>query len=207
MNDAERFWDEKYGAADRLWSGKPNAALVRQVGDLEPGTALDLGSGEGGDAVWLAHRGWRVTAVDISQVALDRAAAHAVEEGVADRIQWRRHDLAESFPEGTYDLVCAQFLHAPADIDFPRERVLRDAAAAVAPGGVLLIIGHAGPPSWAPDADLVLPEPQEVFDGLGLPASHWKLEVSQTHREAMTGPDGQPASRTDGTLKIRRLDD
>lgn len=83
-----QFWDDFYAEKDTVWSGKPNALLVRQVADLPPGTVLDLGCGEGGDAIWLAQRGWRVTAVDVSDVALRRGAAHAKEAGVADAIDW-----------------------------------------------------------------------------------------------------------------------
>ena len=79
------YWDERYGTAERIWSGAPNAQLVAEVTDLPPGTALDAGCGEGGDAHWLAGQGWRVTALDVSEVALRRAAAHAPAE-VADRI-------------------------------------------------------------------------------------------------------------------------
>ncbi|TDD60239.1 SAM-dependent methyltransferase, partial [Actinomadura rubrisoli] len=142
----EAFWDDRYAQHDHLWSGEPNAMIVREAAGLPPGTALDLGCGEGGDAIWLAARGWRVTAADISRLALERAARHAEDAGVADRVDWRHHDLDASFPAGSYDLVSAQFLHSPAGP--PREPILRAAAAAVAPGGVLLIAGHAGPPPW-----------------------------------------------------------
>ena len=70
------FWDERYSSADRIWSGNPNPHLVTVAAHLTPGTALDVGSGEGADAIWLASHGWTVTAIDISQVALDRSAAH-----------------------------------------------------------------------------------------------------------------------------------
>ncbi|MQA95954.1 MAG: methyltransferase domain-containing protein [Streptosporangiales bacterium] len=125
------------GSTTPPWNPAPTDG--RPAGELTPGTALDLGCGEGADAIWLAEQGWTVTATDVSKVALDRAAAHARERGVT--VDWRRHDLAESFPEGTYDLVCAFFLHSP--VDMPRDGILRSAAAAVAPGGVLLIVGHA----------------------------------------------------------------
>ncbi|MFI6510953.1 class I SAM-dependent methyltransferase [Streptosporangium sp. NPDC050855] len=203
----EEFWDGRYGENERLWSGDPNAALVREVSGLEPGSALDLGCGEGGDAIWLARQGWRVTAVDISGVALERAARHAAATAgdVADRIDWRRHDLAVSFPEGTFDLVSAQFLHSPGDM--PRERILRAAASAVAAGGVLLIVGHAGPPPWEEESDAhrSLPTPQQVLDSLELPGGEWEVLVSEEHPRTQVGPDGRPHVRTDNTLKLRRL--
>ncbi|MBO9524237.1 MAG: methyltransferase domain-containing protein [Nocardioidaceae bacterium] len=136
----QETWDARYGESDRIWSGRPNARLVEHAEDLEPGDALDVGAGEGGDAVWLAGRGWRVTALDVSPVALARAAAHAAEAGVADRVSTLHHDLMTGAPlPGTYDLVSAQYLHPP------RERfaeLLGLLGAAVRPGGALLVVGH-----------------------------------------------------------------
>ncbi|WP_052850212.1 bifunctional NAD(P)/FAD-dependent oxidoreductase/class I SAM-dependent methyltransferase [Streptomyces avicenniae] len=203
---AAREWDERYAQSERVWSGEPNTELVRHVTALPPGRALDLGCGEGGDAVWLASRGWRVTAVDVSRVALGRAARHAADAGVADRIDWQRHDLATSFPAGSHDLVSAQFLYSLTDM--PRERILRSAAAAVAPGGVLLIEGHAGLPHWE-DADahgdIHLPTPDEVVASLRLPAGEWEVLVSEEHERTQLAPDGTPAVRTDNTVMLRRL--
>ncbi|SFO77711.1 Major Facilitator Superfamily protein [Actinomadura madurae] len=200
----QEYWDGRYSEHHHLWSGDPNAVLVEEVTGLEPGTALDLGCGEGADAIWLARRGWRVTAADISGVALERAARHAAEAGVADRVDWQRHDLAVSFPEGTYDLVSAQFLHSPADM--PREEILRSAAAAVAPGGVLLIVGHAGPPPWDSDAHggVHLPTPEEVRLSLRLPDGGWEVLRSGEHERVQTAPDGRTMTRTDNALKLRR---
>ncbi|GAA4397454.1 hypothetical protein GCM10023088_80690 [Actinomadura verrucosospora] len=200
----QQYWDSRYAEHHHMWSGEPNAVLVQEAADLEPGTALDLGCGEGADAVWLARRGWRVTAVDISGVALERAAGHAEEAGVADRVDWQRRDLAVSFPEGSYDLVSAQFLHSPADM--PREEVLRAAAAAVAPGGILLVAGHAGPPPWDPDAHpgVHLPTPDEVFESLALPEGDWEVLRSDEHERVQTAPDGRTMTRTDNALKLRR---
>ncbi|WP_405826086.1 class I SAM-dependent methyltransferase [Streptomyces sp. NBC_00838] len=202
----QEFWDSRYGESDRIWSGDPNTVLVREVTELKPGRALDLGCGEGADSIWLAGRGWRVTAVDISGVALARAERHAAtaDAGVADRIDWQRHDLAVSFPAGTFDLVSAQFLHSPGDM--PRERILRTAAAAVAPGGVLLIVGHAGLPSWEanPHPEVHLPTPAEVLESLELPDGEWEVLLSDEHERIQTRPDGQPGTRTDNALKLRR---
>jgi SAM-dependent methyltransferase len=200
----EQFWDARYSQTDRVWSGEPNTVLVREAAKLTPGRALDLGSGEGADAIWLARQGWRVTAVDISQVALDRAEKHAVAAGVERLIEWQRCDLAVSFPMGTFDLVSAQFLQS--EIDLPREAILRAAAAAVAPGGVLLIVGHAGLPSWMnPDPDLHLPIPAEVLAALHLPAEQWELLLSEEYEQSLMAPDGRPATRTNNTLEVRHL--
>jgi SAM-dependent methyltransferase len=132
------FWDERYAGAERVWSGRPNARLVEQVADVAPGDALDVGCGEGADAVWLAERGWTVVAVDASQVALDRAAAHAGAAG--ERITWQQVD-ARSWapPADAYDLVTAHFLHLPREA---AEVLHRRLAAAVRPGGRLLLVGH-----------------------------------------------------------------
>ena len=204
---AAAWWDELYGARERVWSGAANAALVRLAPDLRPGTALDLGCGEGADAVWLAARGWQVTAVDISAVALARAAQHAAEAGVAERIRWQHHDLAVSFPAGRFDLVSAHFLHAPAELGMPREEVLRAAAAAVAPGGTLLVVGHADYPPWSQhrhDEHERLATPQEVLDGLDLAPGEWRvLRVETAPREA-SGPDGQAATLHDAVVMAER---
>ncbi|WP_432142901.1 class I SAM-dependent methyltransferase [Streptomyces sp. bgisy084] len=199
----EEYWDARYAQSDRMWSGRPNSALVRETGELAPGSALDLGCGEGADAIWLAERGWQVTAVDISGIALGRAAGHAAEAGVTDRITWQQHDLSATFPAGTFDLVTAQFLHSPSDA-MPREDILRKAARAVAPGGVLLIVGHAGLPAWEPDCEVHLPTPEEVIAGLGLADGRWDLLRCEEHPSFRTGHDGKPDPRTDNTVKLRR---
>lgn len=138
----EEYWNEKYRSGDRIWSGRPNRHLVAEVEGLAPGRALDVGAGEGADALWLAARGWQVTAVDISSVALDRAAAHAEEagEGVENRITWLRADVTRwSPPQPPFDLVTAQFMHLYPN---PRARLFADLAASVAPGGELLVVAH-----------------------------------------------------------------
>ncbi|MCX5143144.1 bifunctional 2-polyprenyl-6-hydroxyphenol methylase/3-demethylubiquinol 3-O-methyltransferase UbiG [Streptomyces sp. NBC_00338] len=202
-SDAE-LWDERYRESHRIWSGNPNTMLVREVEGLKPGRALDLGCGEGADAVWLARWGWQVTATDISRVALARAAEHGAEADVADRIDWQFHDLGVSFPEGEYDLVSAQFLHSMGDL--PREEILRRAAAAVSPGGVLLIVGHAGFPAWEHDhADMELPTTDEVLASLRLPEGEWEVLLSAEHERVQNDPDGNPTTRTDNALKVRRL--
>ncbi|WP_299534157.1 cyclopropane-fatty-acyl-phospholipid synthase family protein [uncultured Streptomyces sp.] len=198
------LWDEKYRASHRVWSGNPNTVLVREVDGLTPGRALDLGCGEGADAVWLAREGWRVTATDISRVALERAAGHAAEAGVADRVDWQWHDLGETFPAGEYDLVSASFLHSMGDL--PREEILRRAAGAVAPGGVLLVVGHSGFPTWEknPDPSVHLPGPDEVLASLELAPGAWQVLLCAEHERVQNDPDGNPTTRTDNAVKVRR---
>ncbi|MFD8982255.1 class I SAM-dependent methyltransferase [Streptomyces sp. NPDC059564] len=206
----ETYWDGRYRERARIWSGSANALLVREASDLAPGRALDLGCGEGGDAIWLARRGWRVTATDISGVALERAAAHAAGAGVGDRVEWERHDLADSFPAGEFDLVSSCFLHTYGE--FPRERILRTAASAVAPGGVLLIVGHAGWAPWqdvesmdAPQRTVRFPTPDQVVAELELPEGAWEVLLAAEHERVQDMPDGTPGTRTDNAVKLRRL--
>ena len=130
-----------------MWSGEPNPQLVAEVADLPAGEALDLGCGEGADAIWLAARGWSVTGLDVSAVALERAAAHARERGQDATIEWVQQDLATWVPDRLFDLVTAQFLHST---QMPWQQALQLAAAAVRTGGTLLIVGHHpdGLPPW-----------------------------------------------------------
>ncbi len=135
----EAYWQERYRSAAAVWSGEPNHQLVAEAADLPPGTALDAGSGEGSDAVWLARRGWRVTAVDFAAAALERGARAAADAGIGDRIEWVKADLRSWTPPERYDLVSAQFFQlAPPE----RDVVFATLAAAVAPGGRLLLVGH-----------------------------------------------------------------
>ncbi len=131
-------WDGRYAEQHQLWSGKPNGALVAEVAGLTPGRALDVGCGEGADAIWLATNGWDVTALEVSAVALQRAAGHANEAGVS--ITWVHAEMARA-RLGTFDLVSAQY---PALLRTPDAAAERALLAAVAPGGVLLLVHHAG---------------------------------------------------------------
>jgi SAM-dependent methyltransferase len=203
---AEQYWEDRYRDEGRVWSGRPNPLLVREVTPMQPGTALDLGCGEGGDAIWLAERGWQVTAVDVSATALRRGADHAREAGVAAMIRWERHDLSRSFPPGSFDLVSAQFLHSPVAGDGEREEILRRAAAAVAPGGVLLVAGHAGWPSWQDDPPFEhhFPTTAEVLDTLDLEPGGWVVELEEVVRRDLPAPDGRPGVREDNVLRVRR---
>jgi SAM-dependent methyltransferase len=202
--DAKATWEEHYGERDRVWSGRVNVRLAEIASTVKPGRALDLGCGEGGDAMWLAEHGWHVVAVDISETALQRAAADADTRGLGDRIDFQQHDLSSSFPAGTYDLISAQFLHSMAHLDRPR--IFSQAADAVAPGGLLLIVDHAGPPPWASKLHHhhEFPSADEVVESLNLDAGEWeRVRVEPVEREA-TGPDGQIGTLIDNVLVLRR---
>ncbi|KUH84132.1 MULTISPECIES: class I SAM-dependent methyltransferase [unclassified Mycobacterium] len=203
--DAKQHWEERYSEQDRIWSGRANIRLVDVASGLKPGVALDLGSGEGGDAMWLAEHGWRVVAVDISDTALRRAAEDAAARGVGDRIDFQQHDLSESFPEGDFDLVNAQFLHSTFPLD--RTAIFQAAARAVRPGGLLLIVDHSGPPPWASQLDdhhhLFTP-PDEVVAELNLPEAEWEPARIDTPTREVTTPDGETATWVDNVIMLRR---
>jgi 2-polyprenyl-3-methyl-5-hydroxy-6-metoxy-1,4-benzoquinol methylase len=161
-------WNARYSAAELVWGADPNRFLAAELGDAAPeGRALDLACGEGRNAIWLAARGWQVTAVDYSDVAIERARGLAAREGVD--VEWVCADVTRWTPEAqAYRLVVILYLHVPGD---ERRRVFERAASALAPGGSLLVIGHArrnlaegaGGPQ---DPDLLL-EPEEVAAELG----------------------------------------
>lgn len=134
----ETAWDERYRQAQWVWSAAPNQFAAEALGEREPGYALDLACGEGRNALWLAEKGWRVTGVDFSQVALGKARALAEARGLL--VDWVAADVTDYRPErGAYDAVLIAYLHlAP-----PRlASVLRHAASALAPGGMLVVVGH-----------------------------------------------------------------
>ena len=205
----DQFWDGFYRERSQVWSGKANALLVREVTGLAPGTALDLGCGEGADAVWLARQGWQVTGIDISAVALERAAAHALDAGVEGLVTWVQADLADwarTDPGANpgYDLVCAQFLHSPTDL--PRDAILHRAMAAVAPRGRLLVVGHQDFPPWSSHPAPVPPLPTavELAQELKLEAHGWMVETSAAVPRPVEGPEGQRAVLNDNVLRARR---
>jgi len=204
--DRAAFWNNRYAERDRIWSGEPNQALVLAAESLRPGRALDLGCGEGADAVWLAERGWQVTAVDISSTAVTRAKAFAAGRGIKeDQITWVVEDLSSWEPTGPFQLVSACFFHSP--VDFPRATVLKRAAAAVAPGGDLLIVGHAEPPPWADahshDHHRFLSSAEELAD-LELDDKVWTLATSEVRSREATVPSRQPATIRDVITLVHR---
>lgn len=203
-SQALTFWDDVHAARPPATEPRPNALLTETVADLPPGDVLDLGAGQGGDALWLARRGWYVTALDVSAVAVERLTGLAHSHGLADRITAERHDLRDSFPHGTFDLVCAHYLHTPLDLD--RAAVLRTAAHALRLTGRLLVVDHGStaPWSWDQDPDLRYPTPWQVAAELDLDPAAWTLERAATPRRTATGPDGRVAEVVDHVLIVRR---
>jgi SAM-dependent methyltransferase len=204
---SEAAYDQRYRSHAQLWSGNPNPHLVSEVSDLTPGSALDVGCGEGADAIWLAEHGWRVTAVDFSMVALERAAARAAELGadVSGRIEWLRQDLTKWTPtEASYDLVSAQFFQLP---KMQREVVFPSLAAAVAPGGTLLIVGHHPsdlqvPNLRAPMAELYFTA-EEIAAAI-LDSRHWETLLNVARERSVTDAEGRTVIIHDAVLRARR---
>lgn len=204
--DAAKLWDDIYQSNPSPSSGKPGTLLKRFAEDLRPGGALELGCAKGDDAVWLAGQGWTVLAVDISPTALGYASDNAQRAGVSSRIRFEQHDLSATFPQGTFDLVTASFLHSP--VQFERSAALSRAAAAVQRRGHLLIIEHASraPWSWSPP-DTVYPTAEETLESMNLDESLWaRVHVGSIERQA-NGPNGQTASVLDNVIFLRRNGD
>jgi thioredoxin reductase/SAM-dependent methyltransferase len=142
----EGDWDHRYGG-DQMWSGNPNGTLVNETDGLAPGRALDVGAGEGGDAIWLAEKGWTVTASDISQRALERVAREAEHRGLRIECHYADANALGAFDAGAFDLVSAQYAAIPRT---PDGRGVRNLLNAVAPGGTLLVVSHDLEPMRAP---------------------------------------------------------
>lgn len=202
--DVQKHWDERYSEKPRIWSGRVNAQLAAVAEDLSPGRALDLGCGEGGDSVWLAEHGWTVLAVDVSQTALTRAADEADRRGVSERITFEHHDLSDSFPDGEFDLASAQYLHSFVRLERPE--ILRKAAGALVPGGLLVICDHAAPPPWAEHIphDHPFPSAEDVLAELNLPAADWDRVRVETVDRPTVDPNGNPATIQDNLMVLRR---
>ncbi|HMQ38726.1 MAG TPA: FAD-dependent oxidoreductase [Micropruina sp.] len=197
------FWEDRYAGSDRVWSGRPNHSVTRVARDLRAGTALELGCGEGADALWLAQQGWEVTAIDISPTAIRRATEAARAVGVPpERVRFVAADLAEWSDGQTYDLVTAGFLHSPVELD--RTAALRRAAGRVRPGGHLLVVSHAAAPPWADAHDHHFLTPSEEVDALGLDPASWQVLIAEVRGRPATGPDGREAVLDDSVILLRR---
>jgi SAM-dependent methyltransferase len=201
-NMDERYWNELYGRRDQLFSGNPNGVLVTEVAGLKPGQALDVGCGEGADAHWLARQGWLVTAVDISRIALDRAAklhrdtTRTEPNETAGGVCWTQADLAVTPPPArSFDLVSVQYF--PLSKEKP---ALDGLLAAVAPGGTLLVVGH-DPADLPPEFDRDdYHWPAEIAAMLG---DGWTVLVDETRKRVTPPPPGS-GHVNDTVLRARR---
>ncbi|KQY57278.1 class I SAM-dependent methyltransferase [Nocardioides sp. Root140] len=191
-------WDVHYAGAAPVWSGNPNEALVREASDLPAGTALDVGCGEGADAIWLASRGWQVTALDVSGTALDRARAAAESDGA--QVAWLHTGLADALT-ASYDLVISFYPALERADGANVDRLL----SLVTPGGTLLVVHHADV-----DRERALehgfdPEAYVGHEHLVDAVTDAGWVVEQQGRRARTAPEGPGAHHhTDLVLRARR---
>jgi SAM-dependent methyltransferase len=201
-------WEQRYAGEDRMWSANPNGTLVQEVAGLTPGRALDVGAGEGADALWLAEQGWRTTATDISQNALDHVAAEAVRRGLDVTCLQADAVVAGAFGDEPYDLVSLQYgsFHRS-----PDRTGVRNLLGAVAPGGTLLVVAHDLAPMREP---VDVAEQTRMFDPdayVGVEEiavavkddDAWEVEVLETRPR----PPGAASSHhvDDVVLRARRL--
>lgn len=203
--DTREFWDERYGSPTIAPSSDPNPQLAIEAARLRPGHALDVGTGLGDDAIWLASRGWRVTAIDISRVALERAQVAAVARGLSAQITWLPVDLLEWDPPlEEFDLITSQFIHFQQP---HRDRIFRRLASAVKPRGTLLIVGHD--PSdlittakrWnAPGGLHTASEMAALLD-----RAEWTLEAVERRPRNVTDPEGRAIVVHDAVVRACRV--
>ncbi len=206
----EADWDRRY-EGDRLWSGNPNGTLVDEIAGLTPGRALDVGAGEGGDAIWLAEHGWNVTASDISQRALDRLGAEAQRRSRSVTCARTDANAFEAFEREAFDLVTAQYASIPRT---PDGRGVHNVLGAVAPGGTLLVVSHDLEPMRTPidtreqsrpfDPDAYVRV--EDFAAVLAASPEWEIEV---HEKRPRGAGSASAQHhvDDLVLRARRTDD
>ena len=190
-------WDKRYAAVENLWAVKPNRFLVAEVAELEPGRALDLACGEGQNAIWLATLGWEVAGVDYSEVAISKARERAKRDGV--RVDFVCADLVSYAPvPAAFDLVLVLYLHIPAD---ERRGVLERAAAALAPGGTFVFVGHdltnVEDGVGGPSDPALLCTPDEIASELP------GLEIEKAER-VQRDVDGEERDAIDALVRARR---
>jgi SAM-dependent methyltransferase len=189
------------------------------VGDLAPGSSLDLGCGEGGDALWLAERGWRAIGIDLSATAIARARARAEKLGLsaefvaADLGLWVEAGEGVDGSAAPFDLITASFLQSP--VALPRERILRAALSRLAPGGRLVLVSHAAPPPWArhdqaahgahdPTRGPHFIAPEDELAALGGLESEFAVLVAELRQREVADPQGSLAQIDDSVVVVQR---
>lgn len=233
-SEVQQFWEHWYGEQPQIWSGHANQSMIDVVTALPPQTgprgaaprALDLGCGEGADALWLAEQGWQVTAADVSATALARGGQEARARGLTERISWQRVDLSADFPDGSYELVSACFLASP--VALPRTEVLAKAVRAVTPGGVLVLVSHAAPPVRAghdqqhqvhdhqdderrnhdqhnhDQSGPPMPTPAEELASLALDPQQWRVLVAEVKQRPVGSGNDEATIHSDTVVVARR---
>ena len=169
-----RSWDEKYRATGRLWSVKPNLFVADRLGPAQPGVGLDLASGEGRNAIWLSELGWTMTAVDFSEVAVERGRA------VSDTVDFVVGDVLTWEPSGTFDLVLIAYLQLSEDLLGP---VVEKASAWLEPDGEVFMIGH--------DRSNI----EEGYGGPQVPEILWDVESIRSWLSRLTVIEAQVVRR------------
>lgn len=194
-----KAWDERYTGTELVWSAEPNRFVAAETADLTPGRALDLAAGEGRNSIWLAKQGWQVTAVDFSAAALAKGKLLADAQGAT--VDWLTADLVTWTPDAeSYDLVLIAYLHLPE----PEMRtVLAKAAAALAPGGTFLLVGHdltnLTQGIGGPQDPTILHTPDKVT--AALPALHI-ARAERVHRPVTI--EGRPREAIDTLVRAVR---
>lgn len=204
------YWENRYCSGGGASRRDPSPSLLAEAADLPPGSALDAGCGWGAGAMWLASRGWHVTAVDVSPAALEQAreAAEAADADAADRVTWTRADLTTWDPDERFELVTSHYVHVPG----PPEPLFARLASWVAPGGTLLVVGHGYTPGHddhdgrehddAP-ADTAQIRISQITAGLR--ADDWEVLVAEPRTHTIPRPKGgAPAVLHDVVVRARR---
>lgn len=196
-----RAWDERYAAGELVWSAGPNRFVAERLADAAPGTAVDLAAGEGRNAIWLAQRGWRVTAVDFSRVGLDKGRQLAGDLDIA----WVCADVTRWRSPEPVDLALIAYLQLPAD---ERRRAVRGAVGSLRSGGTLLLVAHDSTNltegTGGPQDPAVLMTAQDVLadlEGFDLDV----LEAGRVARQVGDGHGEEPARTAwDCLVRVRR---
>ncbi|WP_299082181.1 class I SAM-dependent methyltransferase [uncultured Ruegeria sp.] len=201
---ATEFWEGIYHNASSKTSGIPSVILEKFAAEREPGNALDLGCAKGDDAVWLAKNGWTVVGVDVAPSVLRIAAENAERYGVSNQVCFEKHDLAETFPDGQFDLISAMFLETP--LELPRAELFHRAAKALRRSGLLLIATHQILAPWAwGDPSVERPDGPARLTELDIDDKNWReVFVGSVEREAR-GPEGQTAQVKDAVIALKKL--